>query len=71
MRKTMEQRIFDYMAEFGSITTFEAFTELGCSRLSEYIRRLRLTNNIEDEWIHKINRYGDKVQFKKYRLVKE
>ena len=34
----MKERVLQYIKDFGSITTFEAFTELGCSRLSEYIR---------------------------------
>ena len=37
----MKGRVLKYMQDFGSITTFEAFTELGCTRLSEYIRQLR------------------------------
>lgn len=62
----MKERILNYMRDFGYITTFEAFTELGCTRLSEYIRQLRIEMDIEDEWIHTTNRYGEKVQYKKY-----
>ena len=64
----MKQRVLNYIKDFGSITTFEAFTELGCTRLSEYIRQLRIEYNILDEWINSINRYGEKVQYKKYWL---
>lgn len=64
----MKERVLNYIRDFGSITTFEAFTELGCTRLSEYIRQLRLEYNILDEWITAINRYGEKVQYKKYWL---
>ena len=67
-RKTMQQRILDYMNDFGSITTLDAFKDLGCSRLSEYIRRIRLEYNVEDTWETSTNRYGDKVQFKRYYL---
>ena len=67
-RKTMQQRILDYMNDFGSITTLEAFKDLGCTRLSEYIRRIRLEYNVEDTWETSTNRYGDKVQFKRYYL---
>ena len=62
----MLNRVINYMRDFGSITTFEAFTELGCTRLSEYIRQARLFLNIKDEWIKTINRYGEKVEYKKY-----
>lgn len=64
----MKERILNYMKLFGSITTFQAFTDLGCTRLSEYIRQLRLDYIIQDEWISTTNRYGEKVQFKKYWL---
>lgn len=64
----MKERILNYMLECGSITTFEAFTELGCTRLSEYIRQLRLDHEIKDEWLSTKNRYGEKVQYKRYWL---
>lgn len=64
----MKERILKYMQVFGSITTFQAFTDLGCTRLSEYIRQLRLEHTIKDEWISTTNRYGEKVQYKKYWL---
>lgn len=67
----MRDRVLKYMEDFGYITTFEAFTELGCSRLSEYIRQIRQFKDIDDEWVHTTNRYGEKVQYKKYWLKKE
>lgn len=65
-RITMKERILNYIKDFGSITTFQAFTDLGCTRLSEYIRQLRLEYDIDDEWQKTLNRYGDKVEYKKY-----
>ena len=65
----MRERILQYVRDFGSITTFQAFTDLGCTRLSEYIRQLRLEYRIEDEWQHTTNRYGEKVSYKKYFLA--
>ena len=38
----MRERVLNYMKEFGSITTYNAFIDLGCTRLSEYIRQIRL-----------------------------
>lgn len=64
----MRERVLNYIREFGSISTWDAFRDLGCTRLSEYIRQLRLEYNIADEWITTTNRYGEKVQFKKYWL---
>ena len=67
----MRERIISYMKEFGAITTYEAFIELGCSRLSEYIRQIRLEYNVADEWVSTTNRYGEKVQYKRYWLEEE
>ena len=64
----MRERVLNYMKEFGSITTYNAFIDLGCTRLSEYIRQLRLEYNIADEWIHTTNRYDEPVKYKRYWL---
>lgn len=62
----MKQRVLDYIIQFGSITTKQAFEDLGCTRLSEYIRQLREEMTIDDEWETGINRFGEKVEFKRY-----
>ena len=62
----MLNRVINYMRECGSITSFEAFTDLGCTRLSEYIRQARLTLNVKDKWEKTVNRYGEKVEYKRY-----
>lgn len=64
----MRERILNYMREFGSITTYNAFIDLGCSRLSEYIRQIRLEYKVADEWISTTNRYGESVKYKRYWL---
>ena len=62
----MLNRVINYMREFGSITTRDAFIDLGCTRLSEYIRQARLTLNVKDKWESTINRWGKKVEYKRY-----
>lgn len=62
----MKERILNYMVKFGSITTKQAFNDLGCTRLSEYIRQLRLEMDIDDEILTGTNRYGEKVFWKRY-----
>ena len=57
--------------KFGSISTYEAFVYLGCTRLSEYIRQLRITFDIDDTWIKTTNRFGKKIRYKKYFLKEE
>lgn len=67
----MRERILKYIKQFGSITTFQAFIDLGCTRLSEYIRQLRLDYDIEDEWIEVVTRFGTTTHVKKYFLKEE
>lgn len=65
---TAKDRVLNYMRDYGSITTWEAFTQLGITRLSEYIRQIRLDRPVLDEQVESKNRYGEKVYFKKYYL---
>ena len=67
----MKERVLNYMTEFGSITTKQAFEDLGCTRLSEYIRQLRVDMNIDDEILTGTNRYGEKVFWKRYFIRKD
>lgn len=64
----MRNRVLQYIFDTGGITSFEAFQFLGCTRLSEYIRQLRQEYNIIDEWESTTNRYGEKVEYKRYKL---
>ena len=64
----MKNRILNYIKEFGSITTKDAFVDLGCTRLSEYIRQLRLEYNILDKWEKGTNRWGEQTDYKRYWL---
>ena len=64
----MKNRVLNYILEFGSITTRDAFIDLGCTRLSEYIRQLRLDYNVVDETEAGINRYGEKTYYKRYYI---
>lgn len=62
-----EIRVIQYCSDFGSITAWEAAKELGVMRLSAVIYNLKdkgyiITDRYEDA----INRYGDKVHFKRY-----
>ena len=64
----MKERVFNYLKENGKITTWDAFERLGCTRLSEYIRQLRIDHTINDKYISKINQYGEKISYKIYFL---
>ncbi len=66
-RPTQCQMIIQYMEEEGSITTLDAFRELGVVRLGSRISELRADGmEIQDEWTHRLNRWGHPVKFKKY-----
>ena len=67
----MLERVINYMREFGSISSMEAFTELGTTRLSEYIRQARLTLNVKDKWEKTTNRWGNRVEYKRYWIEEE
>lgn len=68
---SMETRILLHLEKNGSITSWFAIKEFGCTRLSQYILLLRRRNlNITDTWEHTKNRYGQPVKYKKYILEK-
>ena len=72
MKVTQCQRIIDYMHQFGSISTLEAFNDLGVARLASRIHDLKGQGyNIISEIKTSKNRYGETTYFKVYRLAEE
>ncbi len=66
---TQNERIMKYINNFGSITTMQAFTDLGIVRLGARISELRQAgHDIRDEFVTSKNRYGEPVTYKKYFL---
>jgi hypothetical protein len=60
------------MRKFGSISTLEAFNDLGVARLASRIHDLRRQGYIIDsETKTAKNRFGENTSFKVYRLVEE
>ena len=69
MKITQCQRIIDYMQTFGSISTIEAFNDLGVARLASRIHDLKGQGyNIVSTVGTAKNRYGETVHFAVYRL---
>jgi hypothetical protein len=67
----MNQRemILQYIKDFGSITSYEAYIDLGITQLATRIKELKEQGySFATEWIKKKNRYGKSVSFKKYSL---
>ena len=66
---TQCERVIDYMKTHGSISTLEAFNELGITRLASRICDLtRDGYNIERYNDRRKNRFGENVTYKRYRL---
>ena len=65
---TQKEAILRHLKMFHGITSFEAFTEYGATRLSAVIFSLRKHYVIADEWIERTNRFGEQVRFKRYIL---
>lgn len=68
-KPTQNQRILDYINEFGSITQLEALRDLGVMRLASRISDLRkrgypITSTVEAVK----NRWGEPVRIKRYSL---
>jgi len=71
-RVTRQDRVLQYMHDYGSITTLDAFRDLGITRLSAVIFELKKKGfNIDSSTEFGKNRYGEKTHFSKYFLVKE
>ena len=72
MKATQSERIVQYMKEFGSITQFEAFRDLGCMRLASRISDLKkMGYPIESQTEAVKNRYGENCYIKRYSLAGE
>lgn len=72
MKITNKQRVIDYINEFGSITSLQAFNDLGDSRLSSTIFELKKDGYlIKSEDIKVYNRFGEPRYVAKYSFINE
>lgn len=66
---TQTQAVLDWLQSGDSISSFEAFKELGVTRLSAIIFSLRKKGyNITSEDEKTVNRFGGTVVFSRYKL---
>lgn len=69
---TQKERILKYINDFGSITSWEAYQELGIMQLGARLDQLQRDGHcFRTEWESKENRYGEPVSFKRYYLVSQ
>ena len=63
------EQIIQYIRDFGSITSYSAYVDLGITQLASRIRELKQEGYyFTYETEVKKNRYGKKVRFKRYIL---
>lgn len=68
-KPTQNERILNYINDFGSITQLEALRDLGVMRLASRISDLRKNGwSIVSQREAVENRYGEKCYIKRYRL---
>ena len=66
---TQNDRVYEYLTKYGTITSLEAITELGVTRLASRIAELKsMGHNITGQMITVKNRFGENVRVKEYKL---
>ena len=70
MKITQKDRILEYIRKFGSISSFEAYANLGITQLGARIDQLKKEGyEFRTEWESNINRFGEKTDYKRYYLI--
>lgn len=72
MKITQRQRIIEYIRTFGSITSWEAYSDLGITQFATRVKELKEDGyEFRTEWESRKNRYGETVSFKRYMLAED
>jgi hypothetical protein len=72
MMKTQTEQVHEYLKENGSITSYEAFTKLGITRLSARIYDLRKAGlSISNSRVNYTGKQGNPKHYDVYRLRAE
>ena len=70
MKITQKDRILEYIRKFGSISSFEAYANLGITQLGARIDQLKKEGyEFKTEWESNTNRFGEKTDYKRYYLA--
>ena len=64
---TQKERVLQYIDDFGSITSFEAFRDCGITRLAARVNELR-RDGVQIDSVRETtkNRYGEAVSYARY-----
>ena len=69
MKMTQKERIINYIKQFGSITSLDAYKDLGITQLGARIDQLKKDGyKFKAKWESGKNRFGDKTDYKRYYL---
>lgn len=69
-RITQKERVLKYIKDFGSISSWDAYKDLGITQLGTRIFELKQKGYIfSKERIKTKNRYGDDSHYDKYKLI--
>lgn len=70
MKINQKTRVINYIKEFGSISSWEAYADLGITQLGARIDQLKKDGyEFKTEWESSVNRFGEKTEYKRYSLV--
>lgn len=63
------ERIIQYIKEFGSITPIEAFRDLGVTKLATRVSEMSRNGiDFEKQYVKGTNRFGEPVYYMRYSL---
>lgn len=69
---TQRDRVLQYIRDFGSITSWQAYADLGVTQLATRIVELKERGYVfTKKRVSVENRYGDKTHYYEYRLMEE
>ncbi len=70
MKINQRQRIINYIRECGSITSLDAYKDLGITQLATRIKELKEQGyEFRTEWESSKNKFNEKVDYKRYYLA--
>lgn len=69
---TQRDRVLQYLKDFGSITRYESFIDLGIAELPARICELEAMGyQFDKETVFRTNRYGDQTHYTRYSLKEQ
>lgn len=69
-KPTQRDRVLQYIRDFGSITSYQAYTDLGVTQLATRIFELKKRGyNFNKKRVKTQNRYGDNTHYDEYFLT--